>query len=119
MRYKTVTIRRNDINGTWNVTFEHDKKDRELTETSPHWLGFYHYPETMSDKDAFEKLKNYLISRETQALALVQEKIGELEALSLPLPKPKRGKNGDSGEPKKRANTSGKSSSTRRNKVST
>jgi hypothetical protein len=98
MKYKTISIRRRDLSNTWDVTIEHDKKDRELTETSPHWLGFYHYPEEISDAKAFKKLKEYLLQRERAALELVQLKIAELEALDLP--KPTKGK--DDGNPKRK-----------------
>ena len=104
MNYKTITIKRCDHTGTWKINIEHDPRDRVLRKTEPHWLGFYHYPETISDSKAFKKLKDYLLQRERDALELVQMKIAELEALDLlpqDLPKPTKGKD-DAKPPRQR-----------------
>ena len=43
--------------------------DRKETETKPHALGFYHYPETMSDEKALTDLIQCMIERHDQEIA--------------------------------------------------
>lgn len=77
MKYKTVHIKPHEKND-WKVSFQIDNQDRIDKETYPHSLGFFHYPETMGDEEAFQKLKWHLIGICKQDIKNLQKSLDEL-----------------------------------------
>ena len=82
MKYKTVKIKP-DIKKRWHTyCYQIDDVDREDTETTPHPLGFYHYPETMSDEEAFNQLKQCMIDAHLKEIESYQTSLRKLESLT-------------------------------------
>jgi hypothetical protein len=51
------------------VSFYSDNIEREDIETTPNTLGFYYFPEgSMTDQEAFDKLRNTIIIRSKQEI---------------------------------------------------
>jgi hypothetical protein len=79
MKYNTVVIDRY----SHTVQFTKSDVDRVNTKTQPSPLGFYHYPETMTDEEAFKRLKAFLIKIQKEAIKDAQEEIENLEAVAM------------------------------------
>lgn len=85
MKYHTVSIRLSAATQKWEVTLDKsDTQERVETKTAPNWLGFFHYPETMTDAAALKTLKKYLTDREREAIRNCVDKISDIHALKLP-----------------------------------
>lgn len=81
MKYKTMRI---NVEREEFVTYTlSDDLDREETETVPHPLGFYHYPETMSDQTAFNMLKNCMILKHYEEILNLRKSLKKLKELEL------------------------------------
>jgi predicted RNA-binding protein with RPS1 domain len=81
MKYNTITIRVNPTTNKLDISIRRDDQDREETETTPHHLGFYHYPACMSDAQAFETLKNHLIEAHKEEMESVTQSMESISAL--------------------------------------
>ena len=69
MKYNTITII--PYSNKYDVSINRSEEDRVETETIPSSLGFFHYPETMSDQEAFNILKEHMmeVARERMVMA--------------------------------------------------
>ena len=76
MKYNTVHVRpegpSTKENRVWEVSYDKTsammQMDRVKTKTLPNALGFYHYPETMTDKKALKALLKCMISKHEQEI---------------------------------------------------
>jgi len=76
MKYNTVRVSPSHdstrSNRTWIVSCDKISSmatmEREETKTVPHALGFFHYPETMSDNQARTDLIQCMIKRHDQEI---------------------------------------------------
>jgi hypothetical protein len=95
MKYKCVKLdvktlpkdgrsKRRRTERKWTVSVYLEEGDRVETETCPNNLGFYYYPETMSDQEAFDKLKQHLINLHDAQIAEMIESRDKLSKLELP-----------------------------------
>jgi len=80
MKYNTIKVL---LNGkTWEVSCDKTSTmDRKEIETFPHDMGFYHYPETMSDEVALKKLLNSMIKRHEEEISCLTESKNGLNKL--------------------------------------
>ena len=91
MKYNTVHVKPSGTstkeNRTWKVSYNKTsaqaQTDRVKTKTVPHALGFYHYPETMSDKKALKALLRCMIKRHEQEIADLRASKDALSTLLL------------------------------------
>jgi hypothetical protein len=94
MRYKCVKLevktlpkdgrsKRRRTEREWTVSVHLEEGDRVETETCPNSLGFYYYPETMPDQEAFEKLKQHMLSTHEAEIARLTEARDKLAKLEL------------------------------------
>jgi hypothetical protein len=68
----------------WVAGFDKSSKvDREDEKTVPSALGYYHYPETMSDKKAFNTLIAGMVKRHRDEIRRLQKSMDKLKALKL------------------------------------
>lgn len=83
MKYKTVKIFPNALRDKleWRVMFMKGDLDRVETKAVPNALGFFHYPETMPDEDAFEKLKVCMIEAHEKEIKQLKESVDKLKTL--------------------------------------
>lgn len=87
MKYKTIQILRkhiltDKIEERWMYEIkEGDGQDHVEEETTPNGWGFYHYPETMSDTEAFQKLKEHLIALREKDIERISYGLEGLKAL--------------------------------------
>ena len=88
MIYKTINIKKchnlrsNSVEEIWRCWVDKgDASERIDENTTPNGCGFYHYPETMSDKEAFETLKSHLIKLREKDLKRLTEGLFGLKAL--------------------------------------
>jgi hypothetical protein len=73
MKYRQLTLHRGIPDDTGlvplTVSFYSDNVDREDKETVPNLLGFYYFAEdSMTDQEAFDKLRIMLILRSKQEI---------------------------------------------------
>jgi len=76
MKYNTVHVRPSGTstkeNRVWEVSYDKTsammQMDRVKTKTLPNALGFYHYPETMTDKKALKALLKCMINKHEQEI---------------------------------------------------
>jgi hypothetical protein len=81
MKYKTVTIKPegHKNKAKWVSRFWEIAGDREeLTKLEPHPMGFFHYPETMSDEEAFVSLKDKMIKAHRKEIDSLQKSLTKL-----------------------------------------
>lgn len=76
MIYHTMCIRENK-NGFECFTLRSDV-DREETQTVPNLMGFYHFPETMDEQTAKQKLKKCLIKEYQKEILRLQNNVNSL-----------------------------------------
>lgn len=73
MIYNTVHINPTKVSKhkeSWEVSIDKSNKmDREDTKTLPNPLGFYHYPEAMSEREATETLIKVMVGRHEEEIA--------------------------------------------------
>lgn len=74
MQYKTMEF--DQFGDNWIVRIR-KLGDRKMCITKPHSLGFYHYPATMSNADAFKALYGKMVKRH----------VDEIERLGISLKK--------------------------------
>lgn len=80
MKYKTVKITKSGENYYYTI-YKPDNLDREDIKTAPNSWGFYHYPETMSDEEAFDALKEKMIQDLLYEANVILQNIGKLQKL--------------------------------------
>lgn len=81
MIYRQVRI---DVLGKkWVVSVKELPMDREDVVTVPNAMGWYNYPETMSDPVAFRKLKLCMVRRHKRQIADLQKSLGALQGVLL------------------------------------
>jgi len=81
MKYKTVEIK-TDIKKRWYTYCYEVDGDREESSLPPHPLGFFHYPETKSDEEAFNQLKQCMIDAHLKEIEAYQTSLRKLESLT-------------------------------------
>jgi hypothetical protein len=81
MKYKTVIISKSLLTGEWDCSIRIDDKDRVEREMEPNPWGFMHYPESMPDKTARDKLLDCLIGNMKESVYHYNEQIEELTNL--------------------------------------
>jgi hypothetical protein len=81
MKYKTVEILKNWHGKWWYKCYRIGNLDRVITNTKPNSIGFYHYPETKPDAEAFEELKRKMIERLQDEIKELNNEISTLEKL--------------------------------------
>jgi hypothetical protein len=79
MIYHTMCIKENK-NGFECFTFK-SNVDREETKTVPSVMGFYHFPETMDEQKAKQKLKECLIKEYKKEILRLQNNVDSLMKL--------------------------------------
>lgn len=83
MKYSRVDIAINP-EGYWEVRITRGfKKTSELT-TKPTSDGYYYYPETESDEEAFRKLKELLINQKSRQIRFIADEISNINVLFCP-----------------------------------
>jgi hypothetical protein len=94
MKYKSVKIKtiriwiEEDSEIDWYYYLESIPGDRIDNETTPHPLGHYHYPETMDDEEAFNRLKQCMVDAHLKEIEDYQRSLDKLQKLRF---KPKQG----------------------------
>ena len=83
MKYDTIEIIP-ERSGQWQVKHHQDNEDRVATKTSPHPLGFFHYPKKKGIEFGFNTLKAHLISRHENEIERLQNSLESLKVLSIP-----------------------------------
>ena len=63
------------------MTFTQLDGDREVVQSLPNPLGFYHYPRKMGETKAFQKLKSFLIKKHRDEIAGLKKSLTDLEKL--------------------------------------
>lgn len=81
MKYKTIEIR--PIEGQWVALRGNIGGERAEEKTAPNHLGFYHYPVTISDAEAFADLKAVLVERHQAEIDQLQNSLDKLKELEL------------------------------------
>jgi hypothetical protein len=71
MVYHTVKVE--NVGSKWVVTYTKSDVEREETKTIPNAMGFYHYPSTMSDKEAVHTLVDAMVIRHTAEIERLTE----------------------------------------------
>lgn len=86
MIYSAITIKpsERDRKPKWSWGILRDDQDRYPQKTVPNRMGFYHYPKTMKDKEAFKKLKTVLIKAHEEQLSQLTRSLNELKKLKGP-----------------------------------
>lgn len=56
--------------------------DRSDFEDKPHFLGFYHYPDNIQDKTAFNRLRKVMIEDKERRIAEIKQEIKELKGMN-------------------------------------
>lgn len=84
MKYKCCQIRPVDVEDehTWSVSIYSIDGEREEGNNTPHPMGYYYFPETETNKQAFEKLKQVMIKSHQERIECLQKSICQLEKLS-------------------------------------
>jgi hypothetical protein len=82
MKYKTVQIRPT-LKNIWEVVFLKTDGTERMGTSIPNALGFYHYPETLSDKKAGEKLRKKMIDIHKEEISKLQKSLKQLESLEI------------------------------------
>jgi len=77
MKYKTVKL--TPSGDKWLVTWSESNMERVKTKTKPHPLGFYHYPETMSDQEALKALVNCMLKAHTEEISRLNKSLSVLK----------------------------------------
>ena len=89
MKYKTVEIKRKlskhkEVFTSWELLYGGlDNDEKEDTETSPNGLGFYHYKETMPDKEAAQRLKDCMVEAHQKEVDRLTRSINTLISLKI------------------------------------
>ena len=79
MKYKTVRIQPYGLSGNkWGYKINRCNHVSPDYVTKPDPLGFYTYPETMSDKEAFQRLKRLLIMNHNSEISRITMSRNEL-----------------------------------------
>lgn len=86
MKFKTVRIEPNNRDGCWSFSILSVYGDRENEHTIPNNLGFYHYPETIKDSDAFHLLKDSMIAAHQAEIDRMQKSLDMLKGLKFETP---------------------------------
>lgn len=64
------------------VVEQYETKDnRDEFEPQPHPYGFYHYPDNIQDKTAFNRLKKAMIEDKEQRIEQMKQEIKELKGM--------------------------------------
>jgi len=79
MKYNTVRIINN--NNKLKCVIEHHDDNRVTRKTRPHPWGFYHYPTTMSEEQAINKLIDTLIEERCKNIKRMSHEITKLNQL--------------------------------------
>ena len=81
MKYKTIRMTPYYVpqkGQKWSYNIERSKPITPGTFVNPDPLGFYTYPETMSDKEAFQRLKRLLIMNHNSEISRITMSRNEL-----------------------------------------
>ena len=82
MEYKLVEI---VPDGTgWRVQCSNVPGDRAAEKTKPSTLGFYYYPDGVSDRVAFEALRDKISADIQSRISALEKKLSELHKLKMP-----------------------------------
>ena len=83
MKYYTLKIDWNHYKDKYDVTHrKDDRQERVENYVHPHSLGFFHYPEIMSDDEAFNMLVNKLIKDKEEEIEYLNKMLEELKFLN-------------------------------------
>ena len=82
MQYKTVRINVLLPQRVWRYSISTLPGNFEREKRIPMALGFYHYPASMDDRRAFEKLKDCMVKRHRKEIALLQKSLDKLIELT-------------------------------------
>lgn len=85
MKYKTIEIRSNNYEDKWECTIcdvDGDRQERENIEPSAQ--GFFHYPHTVSDEEALQKLKECMIDAHKKEIEKLTQSMIKLIEVTLP-----------------------------------
>jgi len=83
MKYKTAQIYREYFpKRHWKYSITELPGDYQREKRVPMALGFYHYPTSMDDRRAFEKLKDCMVKRHRKEIALLQKSLDKLIELT-------------------------------------
>jgi len=77
---KSITIQPGK-NGVIVTQYE-TKDNRDDFEPTPHPYGFYHYPDNIQDKTAFNRLKKAMIENREQRIEEMKQEIKELKRMN-------------------------------------
>ena len=83
MKFSTVRIRPNVNQDGWEYHFEDHEGDRKNEKTDPNSLGFYHYPQRIGKKKAFEKLRAHLVAKHEETIAALTKSLNSLKKLRM------------------------------------
>ena len=81
MIYNTIKI--DSSNGGYIVTACQSTLDREEETTYPRSAGYYHYPSSITAKQAFEELRLYMVIERKREIESIKHQIIELLSLKL------------------------------------
>ncbi len=85
MKYDTIEIIPDrKVKVKWRIKHTQSDVDRVAVETSPHGLGFFHYPKKKGVEFGFNTLKAHLIGRHEEEIARLQVSLESLKALTIP-----------------------------------
>lgn len=83
MIYKTIQFSQRE--GNWVFNFRTNNGEREETETTPNANGWYHFPATMTEKEAFKKLRSCMVRAHKKEIKRIEESLAKLQALKFSL----------------------------------
>jgi hypothetical protein len=85
MKFSTVRITPRVIKPyEWEVSFSDLDGERVDEGIGPQSTGFYHYPRSMSQKEAFEALRTHLINKHKDEINRLVESLISLEHVEIP-----------------------------------
>lgn len=79
MKYKLIEIKPSDRK--WVVRLSSVEGDREETQTVPNAMGYYYFPEEMSEVSAFAELKSVMIESHEEEIKKLQDSLLSLKRL--------------------------------------
>ncbi len=80
MKYSTIQIK--PEGGEWTVSITRDERERVRKPGRPNPMGFFHFPATMTDQKAFNKLRDCLVKSHKDEIKALRVSLDKLQSLT-------------------------------------